>query len=255
MGRLAALVGDTLIFGLITFVVNSVYGVEQLTSYISSPNGGFSVSSSTTAVAWPVLVLAALAYFIAFEGMFGATPGKLLRQLRVVRVDGTPLTLPMVVVRNLLKPIDWLPILYLIGGLSVLATRYSQRLGDLAAGTTVVERHHAMQAGETIHPGPRATRIFFATLAALVLFTIAFDYVGRPPLVIEGMFNTHRNFPRGATSYALGSAQWGLGTVSYPVSTRGGFTAGGCTGQITLQWEFLGWNAGSSTFTCSGAEG
>ena len=55
-----------------------------------------------------------------------------------------PLALRAVIVRNLLKPIDWLPILYLLGGASVLLTTNSQRLGDLAAGTTVVYRHRAL---------------------------------------------------------------------------------------------------------------
>jgi uncharacterized RDD family membrane protein YckC len=248
--RLAALIGDTLIFGVITFVVNSVFGVEQLTSYSSSPNSGFSISTSSTTVAWPVLTLVAVAYFVTFESVFGATPGKLLTRLKVVRVDGRPLTVGAVVARNLLKPVDWLPILYLLGGLFVLATRNSQRIGDLAAGTTVVYQHRAMQPGETLHASPRAKRILFVALAALTLLTLAFDYFGRPPLVIEGMFNTHRIFVRGTTSYTLGQPSWGFGTITYPVTTRGPSGAADCTGEITLQWEVLGWNAGSADFSC-----
>ena len=72
--------------------------------------------------------------------------------------------------------------------------------------------------------------------------------------MIEGLFNTHRDFVRGTTSYTLGQPHWGIGTITYPVTTRGGFSANTCTGEITLQWEFLGWNASSSSFTCSGAE-
>ena len=51
-------------------------------------------------------------------------------------------------VRNVLRLVDSLPTLYLIGMISVIVTAHNQRLGDLAAGTIVV-RERAAQ--------PRAT--------------------------------------------------------------------------------------------------
>ncbi len=43
-----------------------------------------------------------------------------------------------VIVRNLMRFIDGLPALYLVGGIACVLSRYRQRLGDLAAGTVVV---------------------------------------------------------------------------------------------------------------------
>jgi len=238
--RLVALIVDTLLFGVISFVVNSVFGVTQMTS----------ASSFATAAPWAVLTLVWLAYLIGFEAVFGATPGKLLARLRVVRVDGRSLGVGSIWTRNLWRLIDWLPLLYLIGGFSVLLTANSQRLGDRWAGTTVVYRHHALQPGETRNAGPTARVRFGAAVAAVILFTALFDYFGRPPLVIQGLFNTSLDFPPGVTSYTLGPAEWGLGGITYPVKTSGTTSSGDCTGTMTLTWQVFGWQVSSSDFEC-----
>jgi uncharacterized RDD family membrane protein YckC len=249
LARVLALVTDTVIVAALTFVVNSVFGVDQITS--GSPataSIGFNQFTSSTTVAWPWLTLLGVVYFTLTEAMFGASPGKLWVGLRVVRVDGQPLTLVGVIIRNLLKPIDWLPILYLLGGVSVLLTTNSQRLGDLAAGTTVVYRHRALEPGATRSSGRRARQVLATSLVAAAAFTIAFDYFGRPPLVIDGMFNTRKAFPSGVTAYSLGNPQWGLGTVTYAFTASTPSSA--CSGTITLQWFGLGWTEGTSSFSC-----
>jgi uncharacterized RDD family membrane protein YckC len=68
----------------------------------------------------------------------GQTLGKRVLRLRVIDARGLRLEFPQVVVRNLLRALDMLPILYLVGGSVALATRKCQRLGDLAAGTIVI---------------------------------------------------------------------------------------------------------------------
>jgi len=93
-----------------------------------------------------MLSLFVLASFIVFWGYWivletlwgGRTLGKLLLGLRVVDERALPLRPVQLVIRNLLRPIDQLPLLYLVGGVSLLASRWGQRLGDLAAGTVVV---------------------------------------------------------------------------------------------------------------------
>jgi uncharacterized RDD family membrane protein YckC len=242
LARLGALIVDTVLFGVISFVVNLVFGVTQMTSSFTS----------TTQVPWAALTLVWLAYLVGFEAVFGATPGKLLARLRIVRVDGRPLSVGSIWTRNLLRLIDWLPLFYLLGGLSVLLTANSQRVGDKWAGTTVVYRHHASHPGETRNAGPTARVRFGAAVAALVLLTALFAYFGRPSLVIQGMYNTGIEFPQGVTSYSLGPAQWGIGTISYPVTTQGATNAADCKGTITLQWSGLGWNASTGDFRCGG---
>jgi hypothetical protein len=41
-------------------------------------------------------------------------------------------------VRNLLRAVDFLPALYVVGGLACLFSRHAQRLGDIAANTAVI---------------------------------------------------------------------------------------------------------------------
>lgn len=68
----------------------------------------------------------------------GQTVGKRLMGLRVVDARGLRLEPSQVIVRNLMRFIDALPALYLVGGIACVFSRHRQRLGDLAAGTVVV---------------------------------------------------------------------------------------------------------------------
>lgn len=82
-----------------------------------------------------------MGYGILFETLWkGQTFGKRLFRLRVMDEDGLRLQFSQVVVRNLLRVADALPILYLLGGVACLLSRKAQRLGDFAANTVVV--HH-----------------------------------------------------------------------------------------------------------------
>jgi len=250
--RLGALILDFLFFSIVLTVVNNVYGITVVTSGPPlSPVGMVAYYTTTAGVAWPVQTLLWLVYYIVPESLFGASLGKMLCGLCVVRVDGRPLGIGAVVARNVLRLVDVLPGLYLIGGLSVLITTNSQRVGDRWAGTTVVARDVALAQDPraTRRPPPGAGRMLRAFLVAALLFTIAFDYFGRPPLVIEGMFNQHRLLTTDVTSYRLGDAQWGVGHVTYPITAVEGTKT--CTGSVTLDWFGLGWTESQAQWTCS----
>jgi uncharacterized RDD family membrane protein YckC len=250
--RLLALVVDALLFSLVAAVVNMAYGVTVVTA--GSPpitvGGGSGFYSTETTIGWFGIAMVGLLYFTIPEAMFGATPGKLWYRLRVVRLDGKPLGLREVLIRNVLRIVDALPGLYLVGGLSVLATRGSQRLGDLAAGTTVVYRHRALEPGATRRAGRTAARALVISLAAALAFSAAFAYFGRPPLVIAGLYNTHQLFQPDVVSYSLGAARWGSGEVTYPITVQRPSTT--CTGSMTLRWSGLmgGWQMSGATYTC-----
>jgi uncharacterized RDD family membrane protein YckC len=80
-----------------------------------------------------------IGYGITLEWYWhGQTLGKRLLRLRVGDVNGLHLQLSQIVIRNLLRFVDSLPILYLVGGLTCLVSRRSQRLGDIVANTIVV---------------------------------------------------------------------------------------------------------------------
>ena len=83
--------------------------------------------------------LVSIGYGIVCEWHYkGQTIGKRLLSMRVMDVQGLRLQFSQIVIRNLLRFIDTLPVCYLVGGLSCLLSTKSQRLGDLAANTIVI---------------------------------------------------------------------------------------------------------------------
>jgi uncharacterized RDD family membrane protein YckC len=79
-------------------------------------------------------------YYILFElNWNGQTPGKRFARIRVVRMDGNPAGLVEIVVRNLVRIIDFLPVAYGVGFVTMFCNRHARRLGDFAAGTLVVK--------------------------------------------------------------------------------------------------------------------
>ena len=68
----------------------------------------------------------------------GQTPGKRALGLRVLRLDGAPVGLPESLVRNALRVVE-LPLGYAPAVLAVALSARRQRLGDLVAGTLVVQ--------------------------------------------------------------------------------------------------------------------
>jgi uncharacterized RDD family membrane protein YckC len=88
----------------------------------------------------------ALGYFVVgigygtFSEWFwrGQTIGKKLFRLRVVDAQGLRLQFNQIVIRNLLRFVDSLPLFYFVGGVTCLLNKKSQRLGDIAANTIVI---------------------------------------------------------------------------------------------------------------------
>jgi len=77
-------------------------------------------------------------YRIGMEWRFrGQTLGKRLLKLRVVDSSGLRLQFHQVVIRNLVRVVDAIPVLYVVGGLAMLINKKHQRLGDLAANCVV----------------------------------------------------------------------------------------------------------------------
>jgi uncharacterized RDD family membrane protein YckC len=78
-------------------------------------------------------------YFALFEAFWrGQTPGKRVMKLRVIKDSGRQITLFEALARNLLRAVDYLPSLYLVGIITMLCNKRNKRLGDLVAGTIVV---------------------------------------------------------------------------------------------------------------------
>jgi len=85
----------------------------------------------------------ALYYYFACESGGGQTLGKRAMGLRVMRADGSQADMREIFVRTILRVIDGL-FLYLVGLVAMLLSgQRRQRLGDMAAGTIVVDARAA----------------------------------------------------------------------------------------------------------------
>ncbi|MGI8745266.1 MAG: RDD family protein [Bryobacteraceae bacterium] len=92
-----------------------------------------------------------IGYAMAFEWLWhGQTLGKRVLRLQVMDEQALPLHFGQIAIRNLLRVADCLPAFYLTGGIAVLMSGRSQRLGDMAANTVVVQHVSAPE------PDPRA---------------------------------------------------------------------------------------------------
>ncbi|HEV3282754.1 MAG TPA: RDD family protein [Solirubrobacteraceae bacterium] len=108
-------------------------------------------------------------YFFALEARSGQTVGKRVFHVRVATLGGASPTARQIAVRNVLRIFDALPLLYASGLISVMRTGRNrrQRIGDVAAGTTVVLDSH----GRAL-PTPRwllPTATVLATLISLAV--------------------------------------------------------------------------------------
>lgn len=90
-----------------------------------------------------VTVILALATYFLYHpvletAMRGRTPGLRKAGARIVTVEGaTPATGP-ILIRNLFRLIDCLPVFYMVGLACCALTKQRVRLGDLVAGTVMV---------------------------------------------------------------------------------------------------------------------
>ena len=102
---------------------------------------------------WVVFLelLVAWLYFVLLEWLWnGQTIGKRFFGLRVISEDGEPARFVAVIVRNLVRVVDFLPALYGFGLVTLIVSSRSQRLGDYAGGTFVVRAPNPRRNGSAL---------------------------------------------------------------------------------------------------------
>jgi uncharacterized RDD family membrane protein YckC len=136
------LIQSGLVLALITIVLMALYVMSRLGYTIDVPKSwGFDVAFKQWIIGAALLMygLIIIGYFIVFEYFWsGSTPGKRFQQIRVIRRDGSPISLFDSLVRNILRSVDLLFEVYPIGLAVMFLDSRSRRLGDLAAGTLVI---------------------------------------------------------------------------------------------------------------------
>ncbi len=142
--RFLAILIDSLIQSalyLALLIALAAIGVSDL--FKNLPND---VENVLTALLLLVLFLIQFGYFMLFEIILnGQTPGKRALGLRVVKENGLPLSILDVVIRDIVRVMDFFPFGYGIGVIAMFANSRAKRLGDFAAGTLVVKSKEHIQ--------------------------------------------------------------------------------------------------------------
>jgi uncharacterized RDD family membrane protein YckC len=129
--RMIAAVVDAILIGLLVFMV--AFGASRLS--LGGLDGGIFVQAVVTIA----ITLVILGYLVGFEALNeGRTPGKRAVGIRVVTTEGDSIGFLAAFLRNLLRVIDFLPAVFIVGAGSILLTKTNQRLGDIAANTIVI---------------------------------------------------------------------------------------------------------------------
>ena len=142
--RIAAALIDAAIIAILLVIVAKGLGDEGTTKR--------SLWAETEGGPRTLFLLLTFAYFFGTELVWAQTLGKRVMKLRVVGEDGAKLSTGAAAIRNVVRFVDALPVLYIIGAITFFATGERRaRLGDLAAKTKVV-------ADDTPPPPPPASR-------------------------------------------------------------------------------------------------
>ncbi len=129
--RIAAAAIDAAAILILLVVVAKTLGDEEGASR--------SIWAETEGSPRAVFFVLAFAYYFGTELVWAQTVGKRVMKLRVVGPGGAKLTAGPALIRNVVRFVDWLPGLYIVGAITVYATgERRQRLGDMAAKTNVV---------------------------------------------------------------------------------------------------------------------
>ncbi|MDH5609349.1 MAG: RDD family protein [Cyclobacteriaceae bacterium] len=135
-----ASIGDRMLAFLLDALI--LFAYFMLVVIISESFSGFS------SLFLMVAMLPMMFYSLLFEIFYhGQSPGKKARNLRVVRLDGGAPSIGHYLLRWVLRPVD----IFFYGAvaiLTIIVTKNGQRLGDLAAGTTVIRLRQSINLSE-----------------------------------------------------------------------------------------------------------
>jgi uncharacterized RDD family membrane protein YckC len=181
--RGAAVIVDTVIqyLGLLILLV-ALTSAAVVSSVIQETRGAGG-TALVVGLAALLVFLVMFGYFILFEIVWnGQTPGKRLLGLRVIRENGYPIRPVDSVIRNLIRVVDWLPLAYGVGMLTMLLNNRSKRLGDFASGTIVVREGARGTSALRISAAPEPVGIALSNADA----TLVRDF-----LIRRGTMNPH----------------------------------------------------------------
>jgi uncharacterized RDD family membrane protein YckC len=149
--RVAAFVIDFVLWAVIIAI--AWYALTKDVGSGSCVGGGITINgkchgftSSGNRTAWIVIdILVTIGLFVVMQGLTGKTPGKAMLGIKVVKSDGNSPGILRTIGRELMWVVDF----WIVALIAALASQNNQRLGDMVAGTYVVDRNFSGAIGAT----------------------------------------------------------------------------------------------------------
>lgn len=186
--RIAGLGTRFLAWAFDTLLQLIIISVFSTLLFVAGMIASFSVMGAEAVSLWVLALMTLItffitnAYFIFFEVRWnGQTPGKRLLYIRAIHAGGYPVSFQDSLVRNFMRIIDMLPLLYGVGISSILLSSGGRRLGDLAAGTYVIMEEPPaapLKAPEKKFTVPEAKNLSEAQLDMIYQFLLRTKYLG-----------------------------------------------------------------------------
>jgi uncharacterized RDD family membrane protein YckC len=276
--RVAALVLDFSFLLIVQLWIYAAFGILPPLSVSTISVPPVTPSNPWFTGDWFGELLLMVVYFTVLEALFGVTVGKMIMGLRVADMQGQRASLRAVLLRNLLRLIDMLPLMginfggdvtfnipYLLGGIVALLSPYRQRLGDRVAHTLVVDVASIPLPSRSSHAVWQRF-IRSGVLALLIVTWFGAFYLFQPSLLIKSAVHIDPSI----TSYMIGSPTRSASTVTYPLHWRSPAPSGSnpgifpiqsglmgdtpyvCNATVTFRWSFFipGWRISHGEWEC-----
>jgi len=144
-------IGDRIVAYIIDGLVIAAYIILIYVIIIGFFISEINLSESALVVLFMVIGLPILLYHLLFEMFWsGQSPGKRIMKIRVVKLDGSKPAFSNYLLRWLLRVIDFSLASGAVALVTILINGRGQRLGDLAASTTVISEKTPIKFSQTI---------------------------------------------------------------------------------------------------------
>lgn len=143
--RMVAFIIDTLIKALYLFIIYYVLDLFGFSRYIMKLDS-WSGMAINIMISLPVIF-----YTLFFESSWeGQTPGKKVRKIKVVKIDGYQASFGDYLIRWVFNLIDIYLDSGIVGLTSMIISKDNQRLGNMASGTAVISLKNNVKISSTI---------------------------------------------------------------------------------------------------------
>ena len=138
--RIVATLIDALVIGAYTIAIIFIASILQ------------AVGAGNFGVFLVILMIVPILFYNLLFEIFGEgqTIGKKVRKIKVVKIDGSSPRISSYLLRWILRPIDISSFYGAVAMICISSSKRSQRLGDMAAGTTVINTSEKIRLQEVV---------------------------------------------------------------------------------------------------------